>query len=156
MQSTTILLLLGLLALAAFFLGRGRSLVLVGGPGKGRALHSLPGYYGYYVAIWCVLPALFLLLAWVLLEPKVITALVVKGLPQSYQTLSSGELDLVVNNMRNLASGDVVSIAIDDNLRESAAEFVSYREHSHQLPPTLERYGLKKKQPALPRGNRRR
>ena len=62
MQSTTILLLLGLLALAAFFLGRGRSLVLVGGPGKGRALHSLPGYYGYYVAIWCVLPALFLLL----------------------------------------------------------------------------------------------
>ena len=137
MQSTTILLLLGLMALAAFYLGRGRSLELVGGPGKGMGLHSLPGYYGYFVAIWCVLPAMFLLFGWVLLEPKVITALVVKGLPQSYQTLSSGELDLVVNNMRNLASGDIVSIAIDDNLRESAAEFISYREHSRQLLATL-------------------
>jgi phosphate transport system permease protein len=137
MQSTTILLLLGLMALAAFYLGRGRSLELVGGPGKGMGLHSLPGYYGYFVAIWCVLPAMFLLFGWVLLEPKVITALVVKGLPQSYQTLSSGELDLVVNNMRNLASGDIVSIAIDDDLRESAAEFISYREHSRQLLATL-------------------
>ena len=137
MQSTTILLLLGLLSLAAFFLGRGRSLVLVGGPGKGRALHSLPGYYGYYVAIWCVLPALFLLLGWVLVEPRVITALVVKGLPQSYQALSSGELDLVVNNLRNLASGDVVSILIDEQLRESADEFVAYRGQSRRLLATL-------------------
>jgi len=133
MQSTTLLLLLGLFALAAFYLGRGRSLVLVGGPGKGMALHSLPGYYGYYVVIWCVLPALFLLLAWILLEPKVITALVVKGLPQSYQQLSSGELDLVVNNLRNLASGDVVSISIDDKLRASAAQFVAYRGQSRWL-----------------------
>ena len=137
MQSTTILLLLGLLSLGAFFLGRGRSLVLVGGPGKGRALHSLPGYYGYYVAIWCVLPALFLLLGWVLVEPRVITALVVKGLPQSYQALSSGELDLVVNNLRNLASGDVVSILIDEQLRESADEFVAYRGQSRRLLATL-------------------
>jgi len=133
MQSTTLLLLLGLVALAAFFIGRDRSLELVGGPGKGMALHSLPGYYGYYVAIWCVLPTLFLLLSWVLLEPKVITALVVKGLPQAYEKLSSGELDLLVNNLRNLASGDVVNITIDDNLRASAEQFISYRGQSRQL-----------------------
>jgi len=137
MQSTTLLLLLSLIAVAAFYLGRGRSLNLVGGPGRGMELHSLPGYYGYFVAIWCVLPALFLLFGWILLEPKVITALVVKGLPQSYQAMPSGELDLVVNNMRNLASGDIVSTAINDNLRESAAEFVSYQEQSRQLLATL-------------------
>ena len=123
--------------MAAFFLGRGRSLVLVGGPGKGTALHSLPGYYGYYVMIWCVLPAMFLLLGWILLEPKAITALVVKGLPQSYQALSSGELDLVVNNLRNLAAGDVVSISIDEQLRASANEFLAYREQSRRLLATL-------------------
>ena len=133
MQSTTLLLLLSLFAMAAFYLGRGRSLALVGGPGKGMALHSLPGYYGYYVAIWCVLPALFLLLGWILLEPKVITTMVVKGLPLSYQDLSSGELDLLVNNLRNLASGDVVNISIDDKLRQSADQFVSFREQSRQL-----------------------
>ena len=60
MQSTTLILLLGLMATAAFFFGRGRSLALVGGPGHSRELHSLPGYYGYYVSIWCILPALAL------------------------------------------------------------------------------------------------
>ena len=58
MQSTTLILLIGLLAIFAFYGGRSRSVALVGGPRNGRALHSLPGYYGYFVAIWCVLPAL--------------------------------------------------------------------------------------------------
>ena len=36
----------------------GRSLAVVGGPGHGTRLHSLPGYYGYFTALWCLLPAL--------------------------------------------------------------------------------------------------
>ncbi|NQV86657.1 MAG: phosphate ABC transporter permease family protein, partial [Woeseiaceae bacterium] len=123
MQSFTLILLLGFAAIAAFYVGRRRSLELVGGPGKGRALHSLPGYYGHFVAISCVLPALAMLLAWVLVEPKVITALVVSGLPNDLQELSSGELDLLINNIRNLASGDVVSVAIDDNTQRAADQF---------------------------------
>ena len=97
------------------------------------ALHSLPGYYGYFVAIWVVLPALTLLLGWVLMEPKIVTALVVSGLPDSYQFLSAGELNLLVNNIRNLASGDVVSIAIDENLRSAADQFNEYLAMSRQL-----------------------
>ena len=119
MQSITLILLLGFLAIGAFYLGRDHSLSLVGGPGKGMALHSLPGYYGCFVAIWVVLPALTLLLGWVLIEPKVVTALVVNGLPDSYQSLSTGELNLLVNNIRNLASGDVVSVSIDEKSSES-------------------------------------
>ena len=65
------------MAIAAFYFGRGRSLSLVGGPGRGSALHSLPGYYGYYVAIWVVLPALILLITWVSVEPRLIVALVI-------------------------------------------------------------------------------
>lgn len=133
MRSTTLLLLVGLIAMAAFFLGRGRSLVLVGGPGKASALHSLPGYYGYFVSVWCVLPALLVLMSWVLLEPKVITSMVVQGLPSAYQDLSAGELNLLVNNLRNLASGDVVSIAVDEDLKASAAEFVTYENKSRQI-----------------------
>jgi len=133
MQSTTILLLVGLVAMAAFFLGRGRSLVLVGGPGKASTLHSLPGYYGYFVAVWCVLPALFVLTFWVLLEPKVITSLVLQGLPAAYQDMPAGELNLLINNLRNLASGDVVSIVVDAELKASAAEFVTYESKSRQI-----------------------
>ena len=137
MQSTTLILLLGFMAIGAFYLGRSRSLALVGGPGKGSALHSLPGYYGYFVAIWVVLPALMLLLGWVLAEPKIVTALVVNGLPDSYQSLSAGELNLLVNNIINLASGDVVSVSIDENLREAAGQFNDYLNKSRALLAVL-------------------
>ena len=125
------------MATAAFYYGRGRSLSLVGGPGHGLALHSLPGYYGYYVAIWVVLPALALLLAWVLIEPKLIVALVVSGLPESYRNLPAGELNLLVNNIQNLAAGDVTSVAADDLLQDAATQFLDYAARSRQVLAVL-------------------
>ena len=137
MQSTTLILLLGFMAIAAFYIGRGRSLSLVGGLGHGQALHSLPGYYGYFVAIWVVLPALGLLLLWVLVEPRVVVALVVSDLPDAYQSLPAGELNLLVNNIQNLAAGDVVSVAVDEVLQNAAALFNSYSEMSRQVLAVL-------------------
>jgi phosphate transport system permease protein len=137
MQSTTLILLLALIATAAFFLGRGRSLALVGGPGHGPALHSLPGYYGYFVAIWCVLPALLLLFAWLLLEPRVVTGLVVSGLPEHYQGLPAGQLNLLINNIQNLASGDVVSVIVDESMQAAATQFNDYTARSRQLLAVL-------------------
>ena len=137
MQSTTLILLLGFMAVAAFFFGRRRALALVGGPGHGTALHSLPGYHGHYVAIWVALPALALLLLWLLVEPRLVVALVIKGLPQAYQDWPAGELNLLVNNIRNLAAGDVVSVAVDDVLRNAATLYNSYVEKSRQLLAVL-------------------
>lgn len=137
MQSTTLILLLAFMTTAAFYFGRGRSLSLVGGPGHGNALHSLPGYYGYYVAIWCVLPALALFLVWILIEPRLVIALVVKGLPESFQTLSPGELNLLINNIRNLASGDIVSVNVDAGLQNAATLLNQYVQRSRQLLAVL-------------------
>ena len=91
-QSTTLILILIAMSVAAFYVGRRRSVAIVGGPRPGSVLHSLPGYYGYFTAIWCLLPALAVILLWVLLEPRIIVALVVGGLPEAYQSLSPGEL----------------------------------------------------------------
>ena len=137
MQTTTLILLLGFMAIAAFYFGRGRSLSLAGGPGHGLALHSLPGYYGYYVAIWVVLPALALLLVWVVVEPRLIIALVINGLPETYQSLPQGELNLLVNNIRNLAAGDVVSVDVDATLRAAADQLLVYQDKSGQLLAVL-------------------
>jgi len=137
MQSTTLILLLMFMSVAAFYFGRRRSLATVGGPGHGTALHSLPGYYGYYVAIWCALPALLLLLIWLMIEPRLITALVVDGLPESYQAVSAGELNLLVNNIQNLAAGDVVSVEFDAALLEAAASFNAYIGRSRELLAVL-------------------
>ena len=110
MQTTTLILLLAAMAMASFYLGRRRSLALVGGPAHGSSLHSLPGYYGYFTLLWCVLPALGLLLAWLFLEPMLIVALVIRSLPDAQQSLSAGELNLLVNNIQNLAAGDAVML----------------------------------------------
>ncbi len=133
MQTTTLILLLAFMAIASFYFGRVRSLALVGGPDNRTVLHSLPGYYGYYVAIWCVLPALALLSVWVLVEPRIIVGLVIQSLPDAYQQLPAGELDLLVNNIQNLAAGDVVSIDVDTTLTDAASKFNSYVVKSHQL-----------------------
>lgn len=137
MQSTTLILMLAALSLAAFYLGRGRSLSLVGGPGKSPTLHSLPGYYGYFTALWCLLPALSALLVWVLLEPRVIVALIVNGLPEAQRALSPGELNLLVNNIQNLAAGDAISGDVDAMLREAAGRFNDYTLASRRILAAL-------------------
>lgn len=137
MQSTTLILLLMFLSAAAFYFGRRRSLAVVGGPGHGGALHSLPGYYGYYVAIWCILPALLMLLIWLTLEPQIVVALIVDGLPASYRSLNEGELNLLVNNIQNLASGDVISVSVDATLSNAAQMYNGYIAKSRQLLAVL-------------------
>ena len=67
----TVLLLLAVLlvlAIAGFVLGRARALrQVVGNP---RDLHSLPSYYGWYVALSSLLPALVVLAVWLAVQPS--------------------------------------------------------------------------------------
>lgn len=137
MQTTTVILILIAMAVAAFYFGRGRSVALVGGPRHGTRLHSLPGYYGYYTAMWCLIPALAVVLLWAVIEPRVIVALVVHELPLEQQNLEPGKLDLLVNNIRNLAAGDAISGNADAALREAALHLNEYTETGRRLLATL-------------------
>ena len=114
MNMTTVVLLLLGVGVAAFYAGRSRALRLGGGVGAARHLHSLPGYYGYFVAIWATLPAVFVLLGWLLVRERVLIAWVAAGLPESIRELPAGQLDLLLNNVLNLAAqpGDVAADAV--------------------------------------------
>jgi phosphate transport system permease protein len=133
MQNLTLILVLAAMAGGAFYMGRRRSFAVVGGPAHSAQLHSLPGYYGYFTLIWCLLPALGLFLLWVLLEPKVIVALIVESLPDAQRTMSAGELNLLVNNIQNLAAGDAISGEIDTVMRDAADRFNEYVAASRQM-----------------------
>jgi phosphate transport system permease protein len=137
MQNTTLTLVLIAMAAGAFYFGRERSLALVPGRRKLLGLHSLPGYYGYYTAIWVLLPALALMLIWVLLESRVIVALIIEGLPDAQRSMAPGELDLLVNNIQNLAAGDVVSGEVDAVLSDASAHFTDLVSASRRLLATL-------------------
>jgi phosphate transport system permease protein len=126
--STLIIILLGLMSLAYYF-GRKRSLSLVGG--KIRDLHSLPSYYGLQTAMWCGIPALILLSLWISFEESVVTGMVVESLPQEIQSLSPERLDLVLNDVRNLSKGDIVSSTVDQTMQQAADHYSSLMDISH-------------------------
>jgi phosphate transport system permease protein len=126
--STLIILLLGLMSLAYYF-GRKRSLSLVGG--KIRDLHSLPSYYGLQTAMWCGIPALILLSLWISFEETVVTSMVVESLPQEVQGLPPERLDLVLNDVRNLSKGDIVSSTVDQTMQQAADHYSSLMNISH-------------------------
>lgn len=108
MESMTLLLVVVLLTAASFFAGRQRSLVVMGA-GRGQRLHSLPGYYGLYVAIWCAVPALVLFVAWQLLEPSLVRSQVLATLPAETKGLDGQRLGLVYNDIRNIAATGATS-----------------------------------------------
>jgi phosphate transport system permease protein len=99
-------------------------------------LHSLPGYYGYYAAIWCLLPALGVMLLWILVEPHVVAALVVKTLPEAQQSLPAGQLDLLLNTVRNLAAGGSVPADVDPILGDATLVLQEYVRASRRLLAT--------------------
>jgi phosphate transport system permease protein len=118
--STLIVVLLGLMSLA-YYLGRKRSLSLVSG--RVRDLHSLPSYYGLHTALWCGIPAILLIVLWVSFEGSVVTGLVVDSLPEETRQLPPERLNLVLNDIRNLATGDITSATVDDNMQKAADHY---------------------------------
>ncbi|MFV3076554.1 phosphate ABC transporter permease subunit PstC [Niveispirillum fermenti] len=140
------------LSLAGFWLGRSRAVAVAGG--RVATLHSVPVYYGSYVALWAGLPALVLVLAWLALRSPVMEWLVLDGLtPDQVEAwarvmLAPAELDtllaniadeaqaltqthrqLLLININNLAAGQpqYVNAAVIDALAPAAAHLNQLR-----------------------------
>ena len=120
--STLIIVLLGLMSLA-YYLGRKRSLNLVSG--RVRDLHSLPSYYGLHTAMWCGIPALLLIILWVSFQGAIVTGMVVDSLPQEVQNLPPERLNLVMNDIRNLATGNITSGDVDQQMQQAADHYAN-------------------------------
>ncbi len=122
MQAQFLMGVLTLMSVAAYYFGRRRAVFMVGG--KIRDLHSLPSYYGFYAAMWCGIPALLVFMLWMGFESSIISYLVVDALPQDQRTLSPDRLNLVLNDIKNLVNGNIVSREIDTALRAAADRYI--------------------------------
>ena len=101
-----LVLILLALSVAGFFLGRQRALASVGGNSK--ILHSLPNYYGHNVALSGLVPALGILVIWLLAQPFFIDGRVSGLIPDSVIPESSSR-GLVMSDVRRVAEGlDIV------------------------------------------------
>lgn len=113
MTSFTLILVLLVLTVVGFRMGRGRAVAVVGG--ETRKLHSLPSYYGLYVALWCGVPAFLLLGLWLAFQDTILTQLTLSSLPQAAligpdgTPLSEARVELLLNDIRNTATGGIAS-----------------------------------------------
>jgi phosphate transport system permease protein len=127
MTPAALLIALTLLSIGAFWIGKSRSLALVGGRRGVRHLHSLPGHYGLMTAMWCALPALAVIGVWLIFQDAIILKLVVNQLPPDLRNLPANELSLVMNDVRNFIAGNVPPASVSEAVRGAAAEYVHMR-----------------------------
>ncbi len=108
MQTFMLILAVGALILIGFQVGHRRSVAIVGG--KASQLHSLPGYHGFYIALWCAIPALMVMAAWLVMEPILLDSAVMASLPAEFTaSKTDAQLSLILNDIRNIAAGNIAS-----------------------------------------------
>jgi len=73
--------------------------------GKTATLHSRPGYYGTFVALWTTLPALAVVLTWSLVSPLVITSTVRASLPDNVRSESTAVQNLTLGTISAISRG---------------------------------------------------
>ena len=131
MSPTTLFTVLLALSIFGFYLGRRKALAVAGKVKLKASLHSRPPYYGALTALWCGIPALLIFAFWLAFESNIITSLVVTDLPENLRNLPPDRLNLVVNDIRNLVSGNIVSGEVNPAMQSAADHYRSLKTTSH-------------------------
>ncbi len=106
MISGVLLLIFSVLVPAFYVLGYQRAHGLLADKQVGVRLSALPTHHGAYTAACCLLPGLFFVGLWTLLEVSILDWLILSDLPESYRQMSDGQHSLILNKIKNLvASG---------------------------------------------------
>jgi phosphate transport system permease protein len=102
-EKSTLLLLIILLGIATHVWSSRTAKSVAASTGK--KLHSLPGFYGYFTSLWCVLPSLLVIGLWSSLEGSVITSAVLHTLPTEMTATTPEQISLIVNDIKNVVAG---------------------------------------------------
>ena len=105
MSPVNLVITLLLLSVAAHYLSHHRAEALARPLGGIRHLHSLPFYYGLRSALWCGLPALALLLLWLVFDDPLTRSLVLAGMPGDAVPESPAQRGLLLSTIVNVAEG---------------------------------------------------
>ena len=89
-----------LLGFSSYFFGRKKALVIQ----SSQRLTALPKFYGYYLSIWCAVPALIIFALWSVFEPSIVKSLILSD--YDGQILTKNELQLTYTKIKALALGN--------------------------------------------------
>ncbi|MEQ8602810.1 MAG: phosphate ABC transporter permease subunit PstC [Marivibrio sp.] len=105
----------------AYYLGQSRA--LKARDGRGARLHSLPSYYGMYAALWCAIPAAALLAVWSAFQGTIVEQMILADITEELSGLDQSRIGLVMNDIRNLATGGITSSDPSPAIQEAAARY---------------------------------
>ncbi|MZR63010.1 phosphate ABC transporter permease subunit PstC [Alcanivorax sp. DP30] len=128
MQTGNLLLLLVVMIAGAYYLGHRRSFALARPLGGIRHLHSLPFYYAMRTAIWCAIPALAILGAWLAFDDTLIRVMVMDSLPAASFPADASSANLLLNQIGNVASGAIASSEVSPAVAAAAEKLNNLRE----------------------------
>ncbi|MDD2463506.1 MAG: phosphate ABC transporter permease subunit PstC [Desulfobulbus sp.] len=114
------------LSALAFWQGKRRAFALSRRVATTR-MHSRPGYYGMLTALWCAVPALIIVIIWQTATDPLLTRIVMDGVREAKGALTPDQLNLMVNDVRNLVSGSVYSHNVDPVLQAAADRYLGMR-----------------------------
>lgn len=137
MSSSTILLVLLILAGFSYYFGRKRSLAVSNGNRGKSKLHSLPGYYGYLVVVWCLIPSLLALALWSMFSPTFITQSVVAGLPAEIQASGESSINLFMNRVQGMVHKGEVDASADAVQQEAARQYMALQANSDLIKSVM-------------------
>jgi phosphate transport system permease protein len=104
---TSILIILLVLGIGAYFLARAKAVGFTGAGGRIGAVHSLPVYHGAFVAVAALAPALLLLAVWGVIGQGLVQSSVMSAVPAASRPATSLDTAAFMNEVRGLASGDI-------------------------------------------------
>ena len=127
MRLSTILLIYAAILFGSYVAGRRKATGIALARGSMASMHSLPGYHGYNVMLWGAIPALVAIVAYFAFADTFITAQVLHALPDTLRLLPEAQLNLVLNDIRNLAAGNIVSSQPNEVTIAAAAQLNELR-----------------------------
>ncbi|TCV75897.1 phosphate ABC transporter membrane protein 1 (PhoT family) [Neorhizobium sp. R1-B] len=124
MSTSLILLIVAIVGLAGYGIGARRSLAIAGG--LSSKLHSRPGYYGSFVAVCAIVPAVFILFVWLVASPAVISSSIRGSFPEEVKAQSEAEQGLAFGMITSIARGmNVLSLEEIDRIGSNPVELRS-------------------------------
>ncbi len=131
MQPSLLLVFLLALSSLGFYVGKRQAYFVAGSGEKSIKLHSRPVYYGVVTSLWCGIPALVIYSFWLLFEDAIIINVVSTSLPENIRNLPADRFGLILNDIKNLVSGNIISGDINPALRAAADKYIELISISH-------------------------
>jgi len=123
-MNIVLIFLITIFSISLFFYGKSKTKTI--SIKDNIKLNALPKFYGYYLVLWCSIPALVFLLVWSLFEPVIINSIIIETAANQGAILSDkNEANLIYEKIKAIHLGTYFG-DIDSILRESAIAYAKF------------------------------